>query len=358
MSGILGPPKFSFEYDQRQSPLFSLLPSEIREEIFAFVLSSYDDTTRAYDKETYWARPGHYGPRHVSSDLLRTCKRIYTEAWFMPFIYAEHTEYLTMESRRPRTATWDDCLKVMDTDYEKLQPRFIRIFAQMWALEPGDQFQRVLDMPHFYPKTITLTIRYTDFWFWESDEPLRIDSQWVNRVQFPESVLRFSIEFESIEQRKNEVDYLAREATDKWYFHRKDGFLLTPCESETSVFKWTGSSCLGGQRWIRDEVRPGELDYHVKTVTWKLLRERETQATCPALRVPYATRRVVPPHFARSPSLDVRRLRAAFIPDSVPADAALVRYDQVYRQGNNPDDYSDYDSDYDIYDDDDDDDDD
>ncbi|KAE8140173.1 hypothetical protein BDV38DRAFT_27357 [Aspergillus pseudotamarii] len=333
MSETLGPLRFSFEHEQRQSPLFSRLPSEIREEIFAFVLSSYDDTTRAYQKETYWTRPGHYGPQHVSTGLLRTCKRIYTEAWFMPFIFAEHTEYLTASDRKPRSATWSDCLKIMDADYEKLQPRFIRIFAQMWVLEPGDRFQQTLDMPHFYPKQITLTIRYTDFWFWEDDEPLRIDSTWVNKIRFPESVSRFCIEFESIERRKNEVDYIAREAAEKWYFRRKDGFLLTPHESETPVFKWTGSSCLGGERWIRDEVRPGELDYYVKTVTWKLSREHEARPGCPKLQVPYTMERELPPYLTGPPCLDVDELRTAEIPSSLPAaeaHEALEKYRQVY----------------------------
>ncbi|KAE8377034.1 hypothetical protein BDV26DRAFT_264522 [Aspergillus bertholletiae] len=335
MSETLCPPKFSFEHNQLQSPLFSRLPSEIREEIFAFVLSSYDDTTRAYEKETYWARPGHYGPQHVATDLLRTCKRIYTEAWFMPFIYAEHTEYLTAIDRRPTAATWDDCLKIMDADYEKLQPRFIRIFAQMWVLEPGDRFQETLDMPHFYPKKITLTIRYTDFWFWENDEPLRINSTWVNEIRFPESVSRFCIEFESIERRKNEVDYIAREAAEKWYFRRKDGLLLTAShESEMSVYKWTGSSYLGRQRWIRDEVRPGELDYYVRTVTWKLSREDETRPSCPNLQVPHTMERALAPFLAGPAYLNVRQLHMAEIPSSMPAAEvceALEKYRQSLR---------------------------
>ena len=221
----------------------------------------------------------------------------------------------------------------MDADYEKLQPRFIRIFAQMWVLEPGNRFQQTLDMPHFYPKKITLTIRYTDFWFWEDDEPLRIDSTWVNNVRFPGSVSRFCIEFESIERRKNEVDYIAREAAEKWYFRRKDEFLLTPNESETSVFRWTGSSCLGGERWIRDEVRPGELDYYVKTVTWKLSREHEARPGCPKLQVPYTMERELPPYLAGPPCLDAGELRTARIPSSLPAAEAyeaLEKYRQVY----------------------------
>ncbi|OGM40784.1 hypothetical protein ABOM_011129 [Aspergillus bombycis] len=342
MSEARCPPRFSFEHDQRQSPLFSRLPSEVREEIFAFVLSSYDDTTRAYPKETYWTRPGHRGPQRVSTDLLRTCKRIYTEAWFMPFIYAEHTEYLTARDRKPRSAMWSRRLQMMDADYEQLQPHLVRIFAQLWVLEPGDRLQQTLYMLPFFPRKITLTIRYTDFWFWEDDEPLRIDATWVNKVRFPHSVSRFCIEFESIERRKNEVDYIAREAAEKWYFRREDGLLLIPYAGDGSVLKWTGSSCLGNQRWIRDEVRPGELDYHVRTATWRLSTEHEARPLCPNLQVPDSMERGLAPYLAGPAFLSADDLRAAKIPSSVPAAEAcetLEKYREAHR------------SDYDTYDD-------
>jgi hypothetical protein len=64
---------------QSQSPLFGLLPGEIRNEIFALALLQYEDDAAAYPKDSYWYRPGFAGPRKSCSELLRTCKLAYAE---------------------------------------------------------------------------------------------------------------------------------------------------------------------------------------------------------------------------------------------------------------------------------------
>jgi hypothetical protein len=64
---------------QSQSPLFGLLPGEIRNEIFALTLLQYEDDAAAYPEDSYWYRPGFAGPRKSCSGLLRTCKLAYAE---------------------------------------------------------------------------------------------------------------------------------------------------------------------------------------------------------------------------------------------------------------------------------------
>jgi hypothetical protein len=64
---------------QSQSPLFGLLPGEIRNEIFALALLQYEDGAAAYPEDSYWYRPGFTGPRKSYSGLLRTCKLAYAE---------------------------------------------------------------------------------------------------------------------------------------------------------------------------------------------------------------------------------------------------------------------------------------
>jgi hypothetical protein len=64
---------------QSQSPLFGLLPGEIRNEIFALALLQYESDAAAYPKDSYWYRPGFAGPRRSCSGLLRTCKLAYAE---------------------------------------------------------------------------------------------------------------------------------------------------------------------------------------------------------------------------------------------------------------------------------------
>lgn len=64
---------------QEQSPLFGLLPGEIRNKIFAYSLVQFEDDAAAYPENSYWYRPGFKGPKKSSSSLLQTCKLAYTE---------------------------------------------------------------------------------------------------------------------------------------------------------------------------------------------------------------------------------------------------------------------------------------
>jgi hypothetical protein len=64
---------------QLQSPLFGVLPGEIRNEIFAYALMQYEDDAASYPEDSYWYRPGFSGPRKANSALLQTCKAVYAE---------------------------------------------------------------------------------------------------------------------------------------------------------------------------------------------------------------------------------------------------------------------------------------
>lgn len=64
---------------QLQSPLFGVLPAELRNEIFALALMPYEDEAATYPKDSYWYRPGFSAPRKSNSVLLRTCKAAYAE---------------------------------------------------------------------------------------------------------------------------------------------------------------------------------------------------------------------------------------------------------------------------------------
>lgn len=66
-------------HHQALSPLFSILPGEIRNKIFAYSLVQYEDDAAAYAEDSYWYRPGFKGPKRSSSSLLQTCKLAYVE---------------------------------------------------------------------------------------------------------------------------------------------------------------------------------------------------------------------------------------------------------------------------------------
>lgn len=271
------------QYDkQEQSPLFNVLPSEIRHEIFAYALTSVPESTgplstRPLGVDEYCSRPGYETRHRISTELLRSCKRVYMEARHMPFAFSEHALYLTWEERSPRhkmsIKRMQECLDMFHHHHGDIRAGHIRIFAQLCALENRRNLMRLFGMRHFYPKTITITIRYTDTWGWEDNEPLRIDGNWGECMRLPASVSKFTLELESLERRKDEVDYIARRAADEWQFRRTDNVSMLADSSQISVSRWTGCSVLGGRRWVRDEARPGQLDYYLAKTTWRPLQE-------------------------------------------------------------------------------------
>ncbi|RDW61148.1 uncharacterized protein DSM5745_10646 [Aspergillus mulundensis] len=339
----LHPPDFTTYNPQPQSPLFATLPPEIRTEIFTYALSPFEDKSNLYERDTYWSRPGYSAPLKTATELLRACRRVYAECWFMPFALAEHSFYLTSGARAPARGAWasnrrrlEGHLGLLHGVYaqreEKVRMGDVRVFAQMYLLEPGTLLQNVFDTRGLCPKRVHLTLRYTDFWHWEMNERLRIGGDWVRRVRFPDSVRSFVVDFESLERRKGEIDILVAAAVEKWVFKRKDGRVLAANRDDLETMKWTGSSMFERTRWIRDEVRPGELDYYVLTATWKL--QPPSPDTVPAdgtdmnIRVPHTYQQPAPPYLGRD-TINEDDMDEAGVDMDTPAEQAVHAIDQA-----------------------------
>jgi len=142
----------------------------------------------------------------------------------------------------------------------------------MWAIERG-QFARLLAIPGLHPRTLTLTIRHQDWWWWEHDEPLRMESAWVPPVfnYLSDSVRELRIELETLERKKEQVEEIGKQMRERWYFRRADDVVLFPDLSDngTVVDRWTGPSTFDGETWTRDESREGEIDYYILTVIFR-----------------------------------------------------------------------------------------
>ncbi|KAI9651737.1 MAG: hypothetical protein M1831_000487 [Alyxoria varia] len=262
--------------DQSECPLFSTIPGELRDIIFDYALSEYEDTSRPYNEQTCYRRPDYHAPRRIDTDLLRTCQAIHREAWFRPWTNAEHVFFLTSGERRPPRVTETTQLQPVLDKIERLhgplETSHIRVFAQLYLLEPGENLQRILGMRHFYPRCVTLTLRHTDWWNWEYDEGLRIAARWVDYCRLPRTVTEFRMELETLERKKPQAEEIAKKMVEGWQFTRTDGVQLCADAKEVSSIQpieWSGKSTWLGQRWIRDENRPEELDYIVKTIVWR-----------------------------------------------------------------------------------------
>ncbi|CAD0085124.1 unnamed protein product [Aureobasidium vineae] len=260
-------------HEQSQSALFSVLPGEIRMTIWNYALADYQDETQLYDDATCYKRPDYFAPRKTDTVLLRTCKRIYQEAWFLPWTNAEQTFYLTSTDRRPPRTTTPREMQQILLAISKTQTmpiiQHVRVFPQLYALENGQRLQDILNLRFFYPKVITITIRHTDWWFWESDNNLHFDATWVDFCRFPNSLTELRVAFESLERKKDQIDDVVNQAMEGWVFRRKDDTELSARDCEPGIMRWSGSSTWGHHRWIRDETGPNKLDYYVSTVIWR-----------------------------------------------------------------------------------------
>ena len=334
---VLHPPDFT-TFNPQSNSLLLTLPPEIRAEIFSYALTPFEDTSKAYQKHTYWTRPGYNAPLKTHTELLRTCKRVYTETWFLPFALEEHSFYLTARDRRPpgnlSREEIASCLelirKVHGDDFDNGNGTGdVRVFAQLYILEPGDAFQRVLNTRLLRPRRVRLTLRYTDFWHWEDNRRLYVYGRWVARTRFPDCVRAFVVDFESLERRKGEVDIIVEQAIERWMFQRKDGRVLKARSEEVAVSKWTGSSIFGGYRWLRDEVRPSELDYYVKTVTWRLAAggiPPEMEDECPTISVPADFQQPEPPYLGR-PAVSEETMTAIMPKDEFARFVNIMEWD-------------------------------
>ena len=312
---------------QKESPLFSSFPGEIRDLIFRYALSDYEDMSELFDENTCYRRPGYFGPHYSDTSLLRTCQRIYREAWFLPWTTREHTMFLTAPGRCPVRTTSEKqmrpILNLINAVHGKTEINHIRVFPQLYRLEPGDDLQRINDLAHFYPRRFTITIRHTDWWYWESDTRLSINSAFVNKCRFPDSVRELCFELESLERRKDQINSIAKQMMEKWQFQRKDGVRLTAKDSSIAVMRWSGSSTWGGQRWLRDETRPETLDYYVATIVFSPLKDSAGEKA-PEYQAPQLFVNGFSPLRSAVASIPSSVLEAANVPPGTSAEDTLA----------------------------------
>jgi len=148
----------------------------------------------------------------------------------------------------------------------------VQLYVDVWVLEVLDRAFATFfcDVPLFYPQRMAITIRHTDWADWKVNRPLRICGTWIKEARLPNSVREVCVEFESTTRRQYQVDTLSDKAAALWYFERKDGALLVADAEEKTVMRWTGSSIWDQQRWHRHESRPFEIDYYVRTISFKI----------------------------------------------------------------------------------------
>jgi hypothetical protein len=184
-----------------------------------------------------------------------------------------HKLWLTAPNRAPRRSdsltleTLGSMLQAVHQSHGKVETQELQVFPQLFALE-GGWLQPVVALEHLYPLNFTITIRHTDWWYWESDERLRIDGKWIEDTRFPDSLQTINLELESLARKAGQIDEIADQMAEKWHFRTQDGTIYTARDS-MEVSRWTGGSTWNSKRWVRDESKtPESIDFYIKKVTW------------------------------------------------------------------------------------------
>lgn len=264
--------------DQNSCPLFSLIPPELRHEIFVLALTSYDDETRPFPPTAYYTRKGYRYHQRIHTALLATCLRIYSETRDLPISLNEHVFWFY---RGPEGLNGDPRAYFLGlTPRQRDAVQRVHFFTQLYWLR--HDFARVCALPKMRPKHLKITIRHSDWWWWEHNERLSMENPvWGKNLKMIQSLESFEIEMETMERDKDQD--IAQEML-KWRFDLFGGRVLTTNGTEIKRGCWIGQSSFGGQyRYIADRneweiiqaspvaeygPEPG-LAYHVVTLRWQ-----------------------------------------------------------------------------------------
>lgn len=310
----------SYINPQITSPLFALVPAEIRNIIFTFALESYPDLNRPYSRHSFWYRPGYTHARKIATELLLTCRRVYLETDLLPLVRNEHIIWGVERSRvPPQTSSYllDNCMKLS----QRNAIQYVHLFTQQFWLEDWkDQWLLYSrSWPDGCPPRLRITIRHTDWWYnlLGENSPLALDPKrkgrarvgewvgqnepfepgsWGQRFMYMSGLREFALELETVQSKRQELDIIVGKAR-AWNFPLGDSRVLVLDEDSTERGTWTGSKHFKGfnvpdlQPGLQlrqgsaatfsqtgkkrmniepEELAPSDtLDYYVVTLTWR-----------------------------------------------------------------------------------------
>jgi hypothetical protein len=189
----------------------------------------------------------------------------------------------------------------------------------MYWLEPGSNLSMLFSLPQFRPTELTITIRYSDWWDWEHNEPLRMQEDWLRLFKGNPGLRVLKVEYETLSWKKAEMMRIV-ERNKTWklpvrregggYWNNMVGYLSAE-DTELKEWTWKGTSKLDGKEWSHHGT-DDKVEYVVVTDTWRFvegqLSDREMQGRH-AVRWNGKGMMATPPRYLVSPRLHQMRLR-------------------------------------------------
>ncbi|MCJ1243974.1 hypothetical protein MMC30_001171 [Trapelia coarctata] len=207
-------------------------------------------------------RPGYHYRHVVDTSLLRTCRRIYLETYLLPAKLNEVVLWGVQSDRAPPDAyrylnREADYWSPIRTVEQKAVSRF-HLFTQQYWME--GKLANLFCIKSFQPSILHITIRHTDWWWWESGEQLVFDPKqpgrasgppsrkttdpfdqlsWGNAFHYLHGLKQFVLELETIESKKPELDEIISRAKT-WQFPLADDGYLVLDPKKTKYSAWRG----------------------------------------------------------------------------------------------------------------------
>ncbi|PYI29669.1 hypothetical protein BP00DRAFT_348177 [Aspergillus indologenus CBS 114.80] len=267
--------------NQSACPLFTHIPAEIRNKIYYYTLESSSssdttsDTAATYAQQALYYRPGFKAPKRISTSLLQTCQQIYGEASLLPPAINRHTFWCHRPPPHVRHAASPADYFARMTPKQRGAVQELHFFTQQFFLEDSwaQVWTATSDVGALAPKRMTITLRHTDWWFWEDNEPLGIDPfrpgrtrademgvlprrpltaweegrVWGNQFKLLPSLEELVIEFETVMRKRDQLDAIVQMARD-WRFpvgvedeETGEKVFLVAEEGSRRAYTWIGA---------------------------------------------------------------------------------------------------------------------
>ncbi|KJX97311.1 hypothetical protein TI39_contig511g00003 [Zymoseptoria brevis] len=271
-------------HQQHRSPLYSIIPKELRDLIFEYATAPEEDASRAYKKTDYWCRPRDTAPLIVHTSLLLTCRRAYLESNALPFKGFVVRFYFSEERGPPQVQqklarslitgrTTPQSLHHIDT---------VVLTIQMYvAMDMFREQSVVADMLRdIRPRSLRVVIKHTDWWYWEDGDALQFQVEWLQRLldaPYLACLETFRLELEALERNKDQLKPIVDNLLTKVSAPRRHPSsppdsphtqLTIDRTTSPKISHWTGPANINDETHsVYEDLTV--LHYRVEVLTWK-----------------------------------------------------------------------------------------
>ncbi|KAK7187353.1 hypothetical protein PSPO01_06583 [Paraphaeosphaeria sporulosa] len=264
-------------HPQLQSPLFAVLPSEVRNLIFEYAICQrIDPDPHESPPETQIARSRPHHERHpvTHTALLRTCRLVYTETRTIPLRSATHHVYGD-QALSYNSNEWDHFLFHMSRQSGEC---LHHLHSTNWWLP---DFTKHLQ-PHLQWRKITWTILSSSWDFtneWETPKFSYAEkiSTKLNEILFPDTCREVNLELEVLRKNPTHRRKL-RAISDQFreiHLTRRDGSKIELDETYSMEYTWEGKTWQPGD-WEHGHGGYVSATYHTIRLCWRA-REPERE---------------------------------------------------------------------------------